>query len=85
MSALLAWIFLHAEWLLVGNLVAGAYALLAYLPALDLEAALRSPLVRLLVLVLLAVLGLPLLGALAIAERLHRRGLYYPPPSRRRR
>ena len=84
MNALLAWIFLHAAWLLVGNLVAGAYALLAYLPALDLEGALRSTPVRLLVVLVLAMLGVPLLVSLALAELLHRRALSSPPAGRRR-
>jgi hypothetical protein len=84
MSALLQWLLAHQLVVVAANLAAGCYALLAFLPELDLAKALRSTSIRLLVLVALAALGVPLLAALTIADVLHRRGLYYPPAGRGR-
>jgi hypothetical protein len=84
MPSLAHWLVTHVAWVLTANLAAGCYALLAFLPELDLAKALRSPWLRVGILVLLAAFGIPLLVTLAVAELLHRRGLYYPPARRGR-
>lgn len=84
MSALLGWLFTHAELVLAANLAAGCYAAIAFLPEVMVMRELRSPLVRIALVLLAAVIGVPLLVCLFFGAVLERESAQYPPVPRGR-